>query len=364
MQTYRATFIDTGGRSHPAEIFLNAVTITIRIRDEQGSNRDVYWLAARVQRDESISYETRLQYPLDNGMEQLKITDVALILALKKQFSHYRFAGASAHRRFLASGRTRFFAIVGVVLALLLSAYLWLLPWIGERIAMRFSKETEIELGESMYQSAIAGYEIDEAKTKEINVFFRQLHFETGYPIKITVVHSNQLNAFAVPGGHIVVYDQLLKVMNHPGELAALLGHEASHVAERHSLRSLFRGLARQIFIMLIVGNDSGLISYLANNADALKGLQYSRSLETDADNKGMAMMVKSHIDPAGMIALMKLLQQEPEQGRQEPVSFLSTHPVFKDRINNIRRKVTAYQETYFLSPELQKSFDNLQSGW
>ena len=364
MQTYRAGFTDVSGRQYPAEIFLSSVTITIRIRDDQGKVKDIYWLAARVKRDESINYETRLQYQVENGIEQLKVTDASLDHALKKQFRSYSFSGASSYHQFFASGRTRFFLITGIVLAILFSAYMWLLPWIGERIAMRFSKETEIELGESMFRSVMTEYEVDEVKTREINLFFQQLHFQTGYPVQITVVKSKQLNAFAIPGGHIVVYDQILKGMNKPEELAALLGHEAAHIAQRHSLRSLFRGLARQLFITLIVGNDSGLISYLANNADALKGLQYSRSLETEADNKGMAMMADQQIDPSGMADLMKLLQQETSGDHQEPVAFLSTHPVFKDRIENIRQQIKHYRVNFSHSAELKASFDKLQSSW
>lgn len=364
MQTYRAGFTDVSGRQYPAEIFLSSVTITIRIRDDQGNVKDIYWLAARVKRDESVTYETRLHYPIQNGTEQLKVTDAGLEKALKQQFRSYKFSGASSFHQFFASGKTRFFLITGIVLAVLFSAYIWLLPWIGERIAMRFSKETEIELGESMYQSVVAEYEVDNGKTNEINRFYQQLDFQTGYPVQITVVKSKVMNAFAIPGGHIVVYDAILKNMNRPEELAALLGHEASHIAHRHSLRSLFRGMARQMFVTLIFGNDSGLISSLANNADALKGLQYSRSLETEADNEGMALMAGRQVDPSGMADLMELLQQETSTQSGEPVSFLSTHPVFKDRIENIRKQIANYKGNFSTSPELKKSFEKLQANW
>jgi predicted Zn-dependent protease len=205
-------------------------------------------------------------------------------------------------------------------------------------MANRFSKEAEINLGEQMYQSVKLQYRIDNQKTAILNEFYKQLHYDVGYPVSITVVESKEMNAFAIPGGHIVVYDAILDQMKTPEELAALLGHEASHIALRHSLRNVFRSMARQMFIAIIAGDQSGIVSVVVNNADALKGLQYSRSLETEADDNGLQLMEKSNINPQGMRRLMQMLQKE--SGAGEPSAFLSTHPVFKDRIQHIETRL------------------------
>jgi predicted Zn-dependent protease len=205
---------------------------------------------------------------------------------------------------------------------------------------MKFSKEREIALGEQMYQSLISGAKIDEHKTRAINDFYKALHYDIGYPVQITVVESNDVNAFAVPGGHIVVYDAILEGMKTPEELAALLGHEGSHVALRHSLRNIFRSMARKMFLLVVIGGDAGIAGYLADRADDLKGLEYSRALETEADDNGIILMRKSGLNPSGMMRLMELLQKE-SAGR-EPSALLSTHPVFESRIKNIRRNLEA----------------------
>jgi predicted Zn-dependent protease len=228
--------------------------------------------------------------------------------------------------------------VAGIIFLLLLGAYLWLVPVLGERMAKGFSKETEIRMGEQMYRSVIQQYHVDKRKTAILNDFYKQLHYDIGYPVSITVVESNEMNAFAIPGGHIVVYDAILDQMKTPAELAALLGHEGSHIALRHSLRTIFRSLARQMFLALIVGNQSGVIAQVVDNADALKGLQYSRTLETEADDNGLQLMAMNNINPQGMMRLMQMLQKE--SGSAEPAPFLSTHPVFKDRIENIKNQI------------------------
>ena len=223
---------------------------------------------------------------------------------------------------------------------------------------MNFPKETEIDLGNQMYESIKASYTIDERTTVALNEFYKELNYEVGYPVKITVVKSKDKNAFAIPGGNIVVFDSLLMAIKTPEQLAALLGHEASHIAYRHSLRQLFRSLASNMFLMMLVGNDSGIVTFLAENTDALNGLGYSRSLETDADNRGMELMTTRGLDPGGMLGLMRILQGS--EGDEEPNSFLSTHPVFSARIKNIEEKINQQKTGNKSDQRLNAIFEQL----
>ena len=361
---YKATYIDPLGRQFPAIIFLSSVTITIRFKNEMNEEKDIYWLAGRIQSMESAALDTRLFYPVENNkQEQLLIRDEELKTAIKKHFSSYKFSGAGAHHRLFNSTRSKLFLAFGVLVFLLALAYLWLLPWIGERVAMNFSKEYEIELGNQMYQATVKAYKIDEDKTATINQFYKQLNYDIGYPVKVTVVASPDINAFAIPGGNIVVYDALLKKIKTPEQLAALLGHEASHIQKRHSLRSLFRGLARKMFLLLLVGTDSGIVGFLVDNADELKGLQYSRSLETEADNNGLKLMEVSKLNGNGMLELMELLDSETK-AEEKPSSFLSTHPVFEKRIANIRAQLKGYPTGFTTPSQLEEIFKQLNGSW
>ena len=336
--TYSATYHDAAGRFYSATIFLSAVTITIRYQDENNQQKDVNWLTKDITGFQQQSIQSEIQYKNNRGeTERLSIRDEQLVQALRKTLSHHRAFG-NAGSRVAGNVWTKLAIIALIILFILLGAYLWFVPWLGERIANSFSKETEISLGEKMYESMIPQYKIDSGKTVILNEFYKELHYDVGYPVTITVVDSKEMNAFAMPGGHIVVYSTILENMKTPEELAALLGHEASHIGLRHSLRNIFRDLSRKMFLALLFGNDSGITAVVVSNANALKQLEYSRSLETEADDNGLQLMAKNNINVQGMVKLMQMLQKE--SGGAETSPFLSTHPVFKDRIENIEMQI------------------------
>ena len=142
------------------------------------------------------------------------------------------------------------------------------------------------------------------------------------------------VNAFAFPGGHLVVYSGILNKMNRPEELIALLSHESTHVNKRHSLKSIVSQLGVAVLLSVVTANTGGLSKTVINNADMLRVLSYSRELETEADEGGMKLMVSNQIDPNGMRWLMEDLKKS---NKEIPfgISFLSTHPMTEERIKN-----------------------------
>jgi beta-barrel assembly-enhancing protease len=339
-KTFRALYFNESNYFYNAEIFISSVTLTMRYKDEQGQVIDRHWLGEDIVSLEETELEATLIYRNEAGKpERLVIRDRDLLESIRHHFRHHRFAGKRLH---YSAGKTRnrILVILAMLITVIAAAYFFFVPWLGEKVAMKFSKEKEIALGDQMYNSLISGAKVDIHKTEAVNAFYKALHYGIDYPIQITVVESDEVNAFAVPGGHIVVYDAILDGMKTPEELAALLGHEASHVALRHSLRNIFRSLARKMFLLMVIGGDAGIAGYIADRADDLKGLEYSRSLETEADDNGIQLMRKSGINPVGMLRLMELLQKEGTG--KEPSALLSTHPVFESRIKNINRNLAA----------------------
>jgi predicted Zn-dependent protease len=240
--------------------------------------------------------------------------------------------------------------------------YIWIVPWLGERAAMKLSKDLEISMGEQMYNASIAYYTVDTGKTEMVNQFYKQLNYTVDYPIAITVVESGVVNAFAIPGGHIVIYDALLEKLKTPEELAAVLGHEISHVEKRHSLRKLCRMLARKMFLAIVFGDNSGIVNVLVDNVDVLKSLEYTPELETEADINGLRMMAKSGVDPEGMVRLMELL--EKETGGVDVKNQLNTHPATADRIKNIKKQIPLLTVARRDDAELRKTFHNIFEQW
>jgi Zn-dependent protease with chaperone function len=366
-KTYNAVYYNSSGRFYNATIFLSSITLSVRYTDENNEVKDVYWLAENIISLKEEALASVLQYKNNVGQtERLVIRDPELLSAIKKHFGHHRFVGGLKHH-VLGNTRNKIILFFSILLTLFLAGYFLFVPWLGERIARNISNEWEINMGEQLYQSMIGQYKVDSLKTKHINEFYKELHYKIKYPIHVTVVESKEMNAFAIPGGHIVVYRPILDKMRKPEELAALLSHEASHIELRHSLRNIFRSVARKMFLMMLIGNESGIAGYLVDNADNLKGLEYSRSLETEADNHGMGLMHSSNIDVIGMLGLMELLQEETRV--KEPPAFLNTHPIFIDRIKNIKSlssKKTTIPEEHRLLESIFKKLQQpkLEDSW
>jgi beta-barrel assembly-enhancing protease len=138
------------------------------------------------------------------------------------------------------------------------------------------------------------------------------------------------------------------------------LSHEASHVIERHSLKSILRSAATGIIISAFLGDFSVLSTWAISKADEFKQLDYSRELETEADDEGYALMLKSHIDPHGMLRLLEVLKKESME-MPAMMKYLSTHPETDERIKNIKNK-SGLQSKYSQQDDLKNSFSKLKS--
>lgn len=223
-------------------------------------------------------------------------------------------------------------------IALCAAAYFWLLPYVSERMAMALPPETDAQLGDPMFEGMKADLVIDDAGSATLQAFADRLMIAPTYKLRLHLVKDDQVNAFAMPGGHIVVYTGILDKMKEPGELAALLAHEGTHVEKRHSTRGIARDLSGSLFLSLLLGDLGGVTAVLAQKGDELKGLSYSRDLETEADTIGIRRMHANGMDPHGMVKLLELLEREAED-MPEGVSFLSSHPLTKDRLATAKAK-------------------------
>ena len=165
------------------------------------------------------------------------------------------------------------------------------------------------------------------------------MDISTPYQIRITVVKDEVVNAFALPGGRIVVYDALLKQLNTYPELAALLSHEFIHVNNKHATRSIFRRLGSKVFLGLLFGRFGSVTAVLVDHADNIKSLSYSRKLEKEADMEGLDILVQRKIDPAGFVDLFNRLEKAVPSGKQPEI--LASHPNISRRIEYIRETST-----------------------
>lgn len=249
---------------------------------------------------------------------------------------------------------------VSIVIAFFACLYFFIVPWAAEQFATVVPKETEVEIGDNLFKSTIAEYTVNDSATKIINAFFRQVNRPQDYDIRITVVKNAQVNAFAMPGGNIVVFDGILNKMDAYPQLAALLGHEFSHVQHRHTTRSIFRSLGNYLFISAIFGDVSGVAGMIGEHANSLKDLGYSRSLEHEADEEGFKLLVQNNIDPKGMIQLFEKLEEETKG--QEIPEFLSSHPVTQSRKDFAQDEIGKGEYTVKENTTMKTLFEQLKN--
>ena len=160
------------------------------------------------------------------------------------------------------------------------------------------------------------------------------------------VIESDQINAFAAPGGFIYFYTGLLREMDNEAEMAAVVAHEISHVVGRHSVQRLQAALGAATAYQLIFGEEgaSRVLNVAINVGLSLLFADYSRDDEREADEYGIHYMVKAGYDPAGAMGMFETLA---ELGGGQSTVFerlASSHPDTQERIANARRQIAAMQ--------------------
>lgn len=222
-------------------------------------------------------------------------------------------------------------ATLGVLLLLpllLVAAYWHYADRAAEWIVSHVSLDTERALGEQVFAQTSAGLKMLDDQT--IKPFVDDLAQRLSaaqpspYKLKFHVADNEAVNAFAVPGGHIVVFTGLLRAADSAEEVAGVLAHEVQHVVQRHSLKALARDAGWRAIWAMAIG-DIGFASQLAHE---LTGLEFSRSQELAADRAGYELLQRARIDTQGMIRFFEKLSAKDLKG----VALLSSHPLSAER--------------------------------
>lgn len=272
-------------------------------------------------------------------------------LLVRQQVSVEPWHKRPRQREWLRNG-----SLLVALVAMILLGYNLVVPFLSEKLASTVSVERERQLGDGVYDVLAIDYKIDTAKSRLVTDFFEAMKVPSAYALRFAVVESNELNAFALPGGRIVVYSALLDSMRSSAALAALLAHEFTHVNEKHSTRSIFRQLGSQVFVGLIFGKIGSVGAVLAEHANQLRSLTYSRSLEQEADLKGLALLMERGIDPVGFEELFSRLKNVHSVEMPE---FLASHPDLDNRIRYI--KESSKQAKTKHQPRLDSIFAQLK---
>lgn len=161
---------------------------------------------------------------------------------------------------------------------------------------------------------------------------------------EVVVFDSDQINAFALPGGKIGVYTGLLKVAVNQDQLATVIGHEIGHVMAQHSnerlSRSQLANMGMQISSMAMSGTQYHDMAMAGLGLGMQYGvlMPYGRSQESESDIIGLRLMAEAGFDPNESIYLWQNMAKA--SGGNQPPELLSTHPSHSTRIDDLRKEI------------------------
>jgi len=293
-----------------------------------------------------------LEWPVDGGAASALLPsgpDTERLLAgapdaLKAQLDHHG-------RRDRARGR-RFHIGLGLVGALVLLPFVLLgLFWFNaDRIAGwaadQVGLEQERQLGDLAFAQMRPSLKLVETgpAPERIEAIGARLTQGSRYRYQWFVADSPEVNAFAMPGGYVVVYTGLIEAADSAEEVAGVLAHEVQHVELRHSLKNMIYGLGWRAVLALAMGDVSGGV--WAGMAEQLGGMAYGRDLERQADLEGLKALKRAGIAPQGMVSFFAKLAK-----REGPsLTLLSSHPATEERMADLRRAI-AEQGAYSATP-------------
>jgi predicted Zn-dependent protease len=168
------------------------------------------------------------------------------------------------------------------------------------------------------------------------------------FPFDVRISSSPLVNALALPGGHIVLFQGLVTAAQSPEEVAGILAHEMAHEVQRHPMRGLLRAAGLRLVIGALTGGSGSALS-LAGFGEFLLQLSYNREDETEADRLGVEMLNKANIRGDGLVAFFARQKQNEEkkssaaaterETTSRAAQFLSTHPTDETRVTAIQAR-------------------------
>ena len=260
----------------------------------------------------------------------------------------------------------------------------------SELALVSFTPEEEIALGAKAYGPAVqqqGGFYRDkalEAYVQGVGMRLARVSHRPNLEYRYRVLNSSVPNAFALPGGFIVINRGLLVGLKSEAEMAAVLGHETGHVTAKHSLAGYQRALATNVLlagVSIAAGGTMGVME-LSGITASLVNNGFSREQEREADWLGIDYMVKAGYNPEGAVQLQEYFYSQLEGGKNPMFveGLFRTHPFSKERMDNARAHITkryagiagnpnyTFNETIFLQKtvrlrEVQKAYDMADEG-
>ena len=192
------------------------------------------------------------------------------------------------------------------------------------------------------------------------------------YEFHFYIVDDKSLNAFALPGGYVVIHSGLILRADTAEELLGVVAHEISHVTEQHGIRNIISTAGVYLIVSALIGDVNGILATIASASPLLINQSYSRKFEAAADEKGYGLLMASNINPRGLSDFFeKIMEEEKEMLEmiendttrsliKGTLGFLSSHPATQERIDNLR---AMWENSHGSYRDLGESFKELKTA-
>lgn len=230
-------------------------------------------------------------------------------------------------------------------------------PITGRRQFVLISEAQEMKLGEEAYREILSDLQIarDHPANKNLQRVGRRIAEaaqKDQFDWEFTLIQSDEINAWALPGGKIAFYTGILPLLENDAGLAVVMSHEVAHAVARHGAERMSQhmaiGLVGQLVQVGLMGmtpeSQRMVLGAYGLGAQLGVALPYSRKHEFEADRIGLELMARAGYDPGEAVAFWERMSA---LGGDKPPEFLSTHPSDKRRIEELKALLPEARKTY-----------------
>lgn len=235
---------------------------------------------------------------------------------------------------------------MALIVVTLLCTYFFGLPAAANWAITKVSMETERTLGKEAFawldkERWFQPTELDDLRQYRIKNIFgeltRESKIKSHYQLKFRRSKLLGPNAIALPGGIIVITDEMIWEAGSEDEVAAVLAHEIGHIELRHAVRQVMEGSVLAVIAGVVTNDASSFTVAVAGLPALLAQTKYSREFETEADDFALKLLKQHGISPVAFASVMERLSKD-HGDEESALSFILTHPVTKDRIKRARQ--------------------------